>query len=117
MYTVHLQPETPAGAAPLTLTAKGGVRVGFTDTLWFGEDHFSSCHHLAGQGPDAMYKPGGQNSGTLVELEVRDRFPDTDTKLSLPNTAAGASKPADIKAPPASAAQGPATREPGTAPQ
>ena len=77
-YTAKLQPESPADAPPLTLTSKGNFRVGFTDTLWFGEDHFSSCHHLAGQSAVAMYKPEGPNAGTLLELEVRDNFPDND---------------------------------------
>ena len=98
VYTARLQPDFPAGAPPLTLTARGGVRVGFTDTLWFGEDHFSSCHHLAGQSALAMYKPDGTTGGTLVELEVRDRFPDAEVNASTAKPAAAKPSTTDPKA-------------------
>ena len=84
-YSVTVQPESPADdkpsgngqKTPLILGSDQGVRVGFTDTLWFGEDHFSSCHHLTGRSVVAFYKPDGDNRGTLLELEIRDDFPST----------------------------------------
>lgn len=97
VYTAKLKPDSPAGAPLLTLTAKGGVRTGFTDTLWFGEDHFSSCHHLAGQPALAMYKPEGNAGGTLVELEVRDRFPDAETAPLADKATGDGSKPVNSK--------------------
>jgi hypothetical protein len=51
--------------------------IGFSDTLWWGEDHFSSCYHLAGHAAVLAYKPQGPQGPELVDLEVRDDLPDT----------------------------------------
>lgn len=50
---VHLTllPDSPAGAAPLSFTSDGRFMLGFSDTFWWGEDHFSRCHHLDGHRP------------------------------------------------------------------
>jgi tetratricopeptide (TPR) repeat protein len=75
-FNVTLMPNTPAGAKPLTFATDKGVRIGFSDTLWWGEDHFSSCHHLAGHPGVLIYKPQGPNGAELVDVQVRDDLPD-----------------------------------------
>jgi tetratricopeptide (TPR) repeat protein len=75
-FNVTLMPDKPAGAKPLTFATNKGVRIGFSDTLWWGEDHFSSCHHLAGHPGVVIYKPQGPQGAELVDLQVRDDLPD-----------------------------------------
>ncbi len=71
--TATLLPDGPPGAKPLTLNSDGGrLMIGFSDTFWWGNDHFSSCYHLAGHPAVVAYKP---NTGELLELEVRDDLP------------------------------------------
>ncbi len=69
-------PDQPADAKPLTFVPDKGIIIGFSDTLWWGEDHFSPCHHLTGHPAVLVYKPQGPKGPELVELEVRDDLPD-----------------------------------------
>jgi tetratricopeptide (TPR) repeat protein len=52
-------------------------RVGFSDTLWYGEDHFGLCHHLVGLQAIIGYRPstGKSYTGDLEDVEIRDDFP------------------------------------------
>lgn len=72
-YTLVLQPQEK-GAAPLTLTGKGPRETGFSDTLWFGEDHFTSCYHMAGLPALVAYKDAA-GTHALSVLEFRDDLP------------------------------------------
>lgn len=47
---------------------------GFSDTLWYGEDHITLCHHLEGLRAVVHYKPPANISyaGDIAELEIRD---------------------------------------------
>lgn len=50
---------------------------GFEDTLWYGKDHFSFCHHLEGRRAEIIFKslagkPGG---GEILRLRVCDDLP------------------------------------------
>lgn len=46
---------------------------GFADTIWYGRDHFSLCHHLEGNPVVVRYKPAAAEfAGTIVAIEVRD---------------------------------------------
>jgi tetratricopeptide (TPR) repeat protein len=49
---------------------------GFSDTLWFGADHFSPCYHLEGMKAVARYgassQPNAENE--LRWLEIRDQL-------------------------------------------
>jgi len=74
---VTLIPDEPHDAKPITFAIDGNLRIGFSDTLWWGEDHFSPCHHLAGHPAVLGYKPQGTEGGQLVDLEVRDDLPNT----------------------------------------
>jgi tetratricopeptide (TPR) repeat protein len=55
----------------------GSTTVGYSDTLWFGSDHFTLCHHLDGLRAIVRYKPGSdpQSAGEWVELEFREDLP------------------------------------------
>jgi hypothetical protein len=64
--------------------------LGFSDTLWFGTDHFSVCHHLDGLRAVVRYKqsPDTPSAGEWVELEVRQDLPAPQEESSSPPTAA-----------------------------
>jgi hypothetical protein len=69
---VVLQPMEPNAA--LTLTAKGSHESGFSDTLWVGEDHYTSCFHLTGLPAVVAYKAEA-GEDRLQVFEVRDDLP------------------------------------------
>ena len=68
---VTLTPDDP-GAAPVTFKSDGRFMVGFSDSFWWGEDHFTTCHHLTGHTAVIAYKPEDHH---LLDLEVRDDLP------------------------------------------
>ena len=72
---VSIIPDGAAKATPLKFSSNGRFTTGFSDTLWWGEDHFSVCHHLEGHKALAAYKPQGADCGQLISLEVRDDLP------------------------------------------
>jgi len=51
--------------------------VGFSDTLWYGRDHFSRCHHLEGLRAVVHYRPASDATyaGDIAEVEIRDDLP------------------------------------------
>ncbi len=63
---------------PLTFHRKGGFAAGYSDTLWFGGDHFSLCHHLEGLRAVVRYrKPADATyAGDVAEIEIRDDLPE-----------------------------------------
>jgi hypothetical protein len=50
---------------------------GFSDTLWFGEDHFTPCYHTTGLRAVVQYKPAADKSytGDVVFFGFRDDLP------------------------------------------
>lgn len=64
------------GGQPLTFRVQraGG---GFSDTLWFGEDHFTPCYHTTGLRAVVQYKPAADKSytGDVVFYGFRDDLP------------------------------------------
>jgi tetratricopeptide (TPR) repeat protein len=70
--TVIFRPDTPANAEPITFKSDGNLMIGFSDTFWWGEDHYTRCHHLSGHRGVIAFKPQSQ---TLLDLEVRDDLP------------------------------------------
>jgi tetratricopeptide (TPR) repeat protein len=64
---------------------------GFSDTLWYGEDHFSYCYHLAGMQAVIGYRPSTDQSyaGELVQLEIRDDLLPPDAVAGQPKSGAG----------------------------
>jgi tetratricopeptide (TPR) repeat protein len=61
-----------------SLTFHGkGFAAGFADTIWYGEDHFSPCHHLEGMRAVVYYRSpsAASYSGDVIEIEIRDDLP------------------------------------------
>ena len=69
-----LNPTAPP-PAPVKLLTTGRYESGFSDTLWFGEDHYTPCFHLAGLPAVVAYKSDGATPAKLMALEVRDDLP------------------------------------------
>lgn len=64
------------GGKPLTFHIQNASG-GFSDTLWFGEDHYTPCYHTTGLRAVVQYKPGADNSytGDAVSFGFRDDLP------------------------------------------
>jgi Tfp pilus assembly protein PilF len=62
----------------LTFHRKGGFTSGYSDTLWYGGDHFTLCHHLEGLRAVVRYrKPADATyAGDVAEIEIRDDLPE-----------------------------------------
>jgi tetratricopeptide (TPR) repeat protein len=65
------------GGQPLTFRVQPVTGGGFSDTLWFGEDHFTPCYHTTGLRAVVQYKPAADKSytGDAVSLGFRDDLP------------------------------------------
>lgn len=50
--------------------------MGFSDTLWYGEDHFTECYHLSGMNALVRYSPSTEQNGEseMRWLEIRDEL-------------------------------------------
>jgi tetratricopeptide (TPR) repeat protein len=72
-WTVHLERD----GQTLTFHRKGGFAWGFADSLWYGEDHITMCHHLEGLRTIVHYRPGANAgyTGDIAEIEIRDDLP------------------------------------------
>ena len=67
------------------------VASGFSDTLWFGEDHYTPAFTWLVRPRWSLTSPGGEGANKLVVMEVRDDLPDSPHAASIPpNTAATA---------------------------
>ena len=49
-----------------------GLSTGWSDTLWYGSDHFTPCHYLEGRHAVARYKEEPGKPPELRWLEIRD---------------------------------------------
>ena len=65
------------GEQPFTFRIQTGAAGGFSDTLWFGEDHFTPCYHTTGLRAVVYYKPASDKSvtGDVVLWGFRDDLP------------------------------------------
>jgi hypothetical protein len=65
------------GGQPLTFRLQQGAGGGFSDTLWFGADHYTPCYHTTGLRAAVRYKPTTDASytGDLVFFGFRDDLP------------------------------------------
>lgn len=61
-----------------SLSFKSGKKfgLGFSDTLWYGEDHFNECYHLEGMNALVRYSPSSDMSAQpeMRWLEIRDEL-------------------------------------------
>ena len=57
-----------------TFYRHGGMMSGFSDLFWWGEDHFTLCHHLEGKRAIVYYRPetGKGFTGEMTRFEIRD---------------------------------------------
>lgn len=62
---------------PVHFHSDGGFPTGYSDTIWYGRDHFSLCHHLEGMRAIVRYKPAkdATYAGDIAELEFRVDMP------------------------------------------
>jgi tetratricopeptide (TPR) repeat protein len=86
--SLTLQPTT-SNATPLKLVASGPHESGFSDTLWVGEDHYTTCFHLEGLPALVAYKVDPAGVEKITALEVRDDM----LEVNLPKLAAATSSP------------------------
>lgn len=65
-----------SGGHPLTFRGKSFI-TGFSDTLWYGGDHFNVCHHLEDMRAVIRYRtaPDPSYAGDIIELGIRDDLP------------------------------------------
>ena len=65
------------GNETLTFHSKGRQLVGFSDTLWYGTDHFDLCHHVEGLHAVVRYRPpvGDEYTGDWLSIEIRQELP------------------------------------------
>jgi hypothetical protein len=56
-----------------TFHSTGGFSSGFSDTVWYGADHFSMCHHVEGMRAIIRYKPSEDKkfTGAIANVELR----------------------------------------------
>jgi tetratricopeptide (TPR) repeat protein len=92
--TFTVRPETAEGANLTTpqllkLTGASQFRFGFSDTLWWGEDHFSLCHHVEGKTVVVAYKADTQE---VEAIEIRDDLPDDSAAVRKTEKAAAGSQ-------------------------
>ena len=61
----------------LVYVVAGGFPIGFSDTLWFGADHFSLCHHVIGLKALVFSKPENDKvpATKIAKLEIREDLP------------------------------------------
>jgi hypothetical protein len=62
---------------PQTFHSKRGFETGHSDTLWYGGDHFTLCHHLEGLRAVVRYRASTDSAyaGDVAEVEIRDDLP------------------------------------------
>ena len=74
----------------LTFHSAGGFISGFSDTLWYGADHFSMCHHIEGLRAIVRYRAeqGEKFAGTFANVELREDLPETVEKR-VPDSPSG----------------------------
>jgi len=71
-----LEVELHSGDQLLKLHGGKQFGMGFSDTLWYGEDHFTACYHLEGMNALVRYAPSPDQKGEneMRWLEIRDEL-------------------------------------------
>lgn len=83
-YTIAIDDD----GTTLSFRGTDGFTGGFSDTLWYGEDHFNFCHHLDGLRAVVRYRTPSSTgyAGDVAEVDVRDSFPAPATKPEVAPT-------------------------------
>jgi hypothetical protein len=65
------------GDQPETFRQAEKFKFGFSDTIWYGQNHIAVCHGLEGKRTIVFYKGGhqGNSIGEAMEVEVRNDLP------------------------------------------
>jgi Tfp pilus assembly protein PilF len=65
------------GDAQFSFRSKGAQTIGYSETLWYGADHFNFCHHTEGMHAVVRYRPpvGNEYEGDWLSIELRDELP------------------------------------------
>jgi tetratricopeptide (TPR) repeat protein len=65
------------GDETMLFKSKGRQMIGYSDTLWYGSDHFSLCHHVEGMHAIIRYRPAVSKDyvGDWLSIELRDELP------------------------------------------
>jgi tetratricopeptide (TPR) repeat protein len=65
------------GDETMLFKSKGRQMIGYSDTLWYGSDHFSLCHHVEGMHAIIRYRPAVSKdyAGDWLSIELRDELP------------------------------------------
>jgi len=65
------------GDEHLVFKSQGRQMTGFSDTLWYGADHFNLCYHVAGMHAVVRYRPpvGNEYAGDWLSIELRNELP------------------------------------------
>ncbi len=65
----------------LTFHGKG-IFSGFSDTIWYGADHFSVCRHVQGMRAVVHFRPPSDASyaGDLIDVDIRNDIPEPQQK-------------------------------------
>ncbi len=76
------------GGHELKFQPKAGFGAGYSDTLWWGRDHFMTCRHIEGIRALIHYKPSSDPgfAGELTRMDLRDDLPPAPAQ---PKTAEG----------------------------
>jgi hypothetical protein len=71
--------------------------VGFSDTLWYGTDHFTACYHVEGMNAVVRYTPSTKPSEEeeMQWLEIRDELIPSSLPPAPPIAPASAEKASD----------------------
>ena len=82
IQSVHCEKGKPlelvlqTGQKSMNLRSGKEFGVGFSDTLWYGADHFTACHHIEGMNALVRYipSPNPADETEMRWLEIRDEI-------------------------------------------
>jgi len=85
----------------LTFREKGFMKGGYSDTIWYGHDHFGWCHNVDGFRMVVNYRPPSNSmySGDLVSIELRNDLPTPPSGASPAPAAVSTPAPAPASTP------------------
>ena len=86
----------------MVFKSKGRQMIGYSDTLWYGSDHFTLCHHLDGMHAIVRYRPpvSKDYAGDWLSIELRDELPPGPQQQAAKSAPAPDPAPAPAAAPP-----------------
>ena len=87
------------GGHELAFQPKGSFGTGYSDTLWWGRDHFSSCLHIQGIRAVVHYKPSSDPkfAGELARVDLRDDPPQASQQPKRSESSPSEKKSEDAK--------------------